>query len=109
MNKQKGFYWHVHHDKLIEWCYDYQGRVDYINKSKPKHEIETRLRLFKPVKGKLPKEFHEAGKKYEEAGKKFDEARKKYEEACKKFEEAGKKYGEASKKCDEVGKKCDEA
>ena len=61
----KGFYWHVHHDKLIEWCYNYQERVEAI-KEKPKNEIETRLRLLKPVKNfkVLPKKWVEAYKKF---------------------------------------------
>ena len=56
-----GMYWHCHHDKLYEWVYDYQERVDYIKAEKPKNEIKTRLRLFKKIKGKLPKELNEAG------------------------------------------------
>ena len=91
-------FWHCHHDNLAEWCYDYQERVDYIKKAKPKNEIETRLKLFKPVKGKLPKEFVEAGKKCDEAGKKYDEAGKKYDKAWKKYDEAWKKYFEAWRK-----------
>ena len=61
---KSGFYWHVHHDKLIEYCYDYDERVDYIKKEKPRNEIETRLRLFKPVKHleRLPKEFVKQGR-----------------------------------------------
>jgi len=31
-------------------------RIAYIKRYKPKGEIATRLRLLKPVKGKLPKE-----------------------------------------------------
>ena len=89
---KKGFYWHVHHDKLIEWCYDYKERADYIKEDKPKNEIKTRLRLFKKVKGKLPKEFVEAVNKCVEAVNKCDEAWKKYDEAWKKYDEAWKKY-----------------
>ena len=83
---KKGFYWHVYHDNLLEWCYGYQERVDYIKEKKPKNEIETRLRLFKPVKDveAIPKEYREAYKKREEAWKKWKEAEKKLEEAEKK-------------------------
>ena len=77
-NKQLGMYWHCHHDVLCEYVWDYQERVDYIKSNKPKNEIETRLRLFKKVKGKLPKEFVEALKKYDEARKKYNKAGKKY-------------------------------
>ena len=55
-----GMFWHVHHDSLIEYCYDYNGRAAYIRQHKPANEIEIRLRLFQPVKGKLPKEIIKA-------------------------------------------------
>jgi len=118
MKTKKGFYWHVHHDRLIEWCYDYQERVDYIKKNKPENEIKTRLKLFKPVKHPelLPKKFAEAGEKYNEALEKYYEAEKKYYEALKKYFEAGekydvarKKYYEAREKYYEAGEKYDEA
>src|SRR3990167_9166809 len=82
----KGFYWHVHHDNLVEWCYNYQERVEAI-KEKPKNEIKTRLRLFKPIKDvkALPKELFEAYKKRYEGYEKWYEAHKKWDEACKKF------------------------
>lgn len=108
MKKQKGFYWHVHHDTLCEWCYNYQERVDYIKKNKPKHEVKTRLRLFNPVKNVklIPKEFAEAEIKRDEALDKFAEAEIKYPEAVKKYEEACMKYEEAVKKYEEAWKKC---
>ena len=45
-----GLTWHLHHDKLVEWCADYKGRSDYIRECKPPSEINTRLKLFKFVK-----------------------------------------------------------
>ena len=100
-----GMYFHCHHDVLCEWVYDYQERVDYIKNHKPKNEIETRLRLFKKVKGKLPEEFVEEEKKFVEAWKKYDEAGKKFDEAKEKCVEAWKKYDEEWKKCVEAWKK----
>ena len=91
-------FWHVHHDYLCEYCYDYDERVRYIKKNKPENEVKTRLRLMKPVKGKLPKEFVEADKKRDEAWKKRDEAWKKWDEAYEKREEACKKWEEAYRK-----------
>ena len=44
-----GLAWHVHHDKLVEWCTDYDGRVQYIHDAKPISEQKTRLELFKFV------------------------------------------------------------
>lgn len=54
--KQEGFFWHVHHEVLFEWCFSYAERVDYIKINKPRFEQATRHRLFQPVKGKLPEE-----------------------------------------------------
>jgi uncharacterized coiled-coil DUF342 family protein len=105
----KGMFWHCHHDILCEYVYDYQERVDYIKSEKPKNEVETRLRLFKKIKGKLPIEFVEAGKKWDEVRKKLDEARKKWDEAWEKLDEARKKLDEARKKWDEAWEKCYEA
>jgi hypothetical protein len=60
MKKQTGMFWHVHHDKLLEYCYTYDERMAFIKKYKPEYEIDERLRLFKPVKGKLPDEVSKA-------------------------------------------------
>lgn len=55
-----GLVWHGHHEALIEWCYGYHERERYIQEVKAQEEslddITLRLRLFKPVKGKLPEE-----------------------------------------------------
>ena len=108
-NKKSGMYWHCHHDKLCEYVWDYAERVNYIKNNKPENEIKTRLRLFKKVKGKLPKEFVEAREKYVEAGEKYVEAEKKLVEAGKKYVEAEKKYNEAGEKYNEARKKYNEA
>jgi len=84
--KIKGMFWHCHHDKLCEWVYDYQERVNYIKSEKPKNEIETRLRLFKEVKGKLPAEVVKAWGKLKAAWEKYKAAREKYEEAREEYE-----------------------
>ena len=49
-----GFYWHVHHRVLVEWCWDAAGRRSYITTLKPKEERARRLRLLAPVKNPLP-------------------------------------------------------
>ena len=94
----KGMFWHCHHDMLCEWVYDYQERVNRIKSTKPKNEIETRLRLFKAVKGKLPAEVVKAGEKCEAAGEKCDEAREKYNAAWEKYYAAREKYYAAKEK-----------
>ena len=103
--KITGMFWHCHHDELCEYVYDYQGRVDFIKNNKPKKEIKTRLKLFKKVKGKLPKELVEAWKKYDEAREKCDEAREKWDEAREKWDEAVEKYVEAREKYNEAREK----
>ena len=61
----KGFYWHVYHDGLLDWCWDYEERVAYIKANKPKYEQELRLHLLQPVKGQLPEPLIEAGNAFE--------------------------------------------
>jgi hypothetical protein len=79
-----GFFWHIHHKTLLEWSDDIDERIDYIKSDKPEEEVETRLRLMKPVQGELPKEVFESGKAYDEAWKALDEARKAWEEALQR-------------------------
>ena len=45
--KKEGLSIHCHHNILIEYCTDYEGRVEYIKSEKPEKEQEIRLRLFK--------------------------------------------------------------
>ena len=59
-----GWYWHVHHDVLCEWCYDYEERVRFVKECKPTGEVETRLRLMQPVRGDLPERWVKAGAQY---------------------------------------------
>ena len=74
------FYWHVHHQNLCEMLTEpVENRIAYIKANKPKSEIETRLRLLKPVQHpeRLPAEWVEAHQKWVEAYKKWVEAYKK--------------------------------
>ena len=49
--------WHIHHDTLLEWSKEpLHLRAKFIKAVKPEKEIEARLRLMRPVKGKLPDE-----------------------------------------------------
>ena len=44
------YYWHIHHEQLVEATYEpIENRIFYIKSDKPKHEIETRLRLLRKV------------------------------------------------------------
>ena len=95
------FYWHLHHNSLIDFLTEpIENRIKYIKENKPKAEIELRLKLLKPIKGKLPEEYIKAWQKFYEAKQKYDEAKLKYQEAGQKHEEAWKKYYE------KVGQTC---
>jgi hypothetical protein len=50
---ETGFYWHVHHDVLYEYCYSYSARLRHI-RQKPWNEIKRRLKLFKPIRNLPP-------------------------------------------------------
>src|SRR3990167_3114493 len=80
---------HVHHDKLFEYCYNYQERVDYIKNNKPKNEIKIRLKRFvmlsKEQAAILPAQFVKTCQKYDEAWKKCVEARQKYKPQLEKI------------------------
>jgi tetratricopeptide (TPR) repeat protein len=119
-----GFAFHVHHDRLVEFCTDYDGRVAYIKSHKPEGEQELRLRLFKLIpKNKLPLQLvkametyaearetcDEAMETYAEARETCDEARETYDEAWKTYDEAWKTYAEARETCDEAWETYDEA
>ncbi len=89
--KIQGLAIHCHHDHLIEFCYDYDERVNYIIEKKPKNEQAIRLKLFKI----LPK-------------KAIAELPIKIVKACaerdKAYAEWGKAYAEWGKACAEWGK-----
>lgn len=62
--KNEGLAWHLSHDILLEYCYDYKGRVMFIERNKPKHEIPIRLQLLQFIKGELPDEVVKAACKF---------------------------------------------
>ena len=46
--KKTKFYWHIHHDQLLEPLTEpLKNRIKFIKKNKPKHEIKLRLKLLK--------------------------------------------------------------
>ena len=67
-------FWHIHHEVLLEWSDDIQERIDYIKAHKPPHEVETRLRLLKPVQGALPPKLVKAGDARDKAKAAYDKA-----------------------------------
>ena len=53
--------WHVHHELLFEALTEpIENRIAYIKEAKPKYEIETRLRLLKPILGPMPDKITKA-------------------------------------------------
>src|SRR3989304_4644257 len=96
-------YWHIHHkDFLLEWSDDIQERIDFIQAEKPKHEVEIRLRLLKPVQGALPPKLVKAGdardKAYDANAKArdaYDKARDAYVKAGDAHVKAGAAFGKA--------------
>lgn len=78
---KKGFYWHVHHDRLFGYCEDLEERIQEIRRWKPYYEIPTRIRLLKKVKN-IPPKIIEA----RQACHKAHLAAKKAEIACNKAE-----------------------
>ena len=99
---KSGFFWHIHHEILLEHSGNINERVAYIKSYKPKDQIEIRLRLMKPVKGELPQEVVKAGKVYGEAENAYNEAGKAYNEARNAYDEAWNAYDEARKAWEEA-------
>ena len=66
-NKNAKWYWHIHHEKLLELLIEpLKNRIKYIKEVKSKEEkpkkIKLRLKLLKRVKGKLPKKWADVEK-----------------------------------------------
>ena len=106
---QTGFFWHVHHRVLLEWCYDYDGRASFISEQKREDQKETRLRLFKPVKGKLPQEVVEAWQAYIKAWQAIDKAWQALNKARQAYYETQQAYNEASQAYNRARQALDEA
>ena len=52
---QTDYWWHIHHERLYEYLTEpIRARINYIKKEKLKEEVELRLKLLKPVLGKIP-------------------------------------------------------
>ena len=111
-----GMFWHIHHDVLCEWTNDIQERIAYIRKEKPIDEIETRLKLMKPVKGELPDKFVKALKArkkvweaYGKAWEDYDKAREAYCKAGEDYDKAGEDYDKAREARDKAGEAINKA
>jgi hypothetical protein len=82
------FYWHVHHDVLMETSDDIQERVAYILAEKPKDEIPLRLELLREVRGPLPVEYDRARVEWNKALFEYDRALFEYDKARVEWKKA---------------------
>ena len=107
------FYWHIHHDVLLEpLTQPLKNRIKFIKENKPKDEIELRLKLLKPVKGKLPDEVIKAweisNKVWEAYYKTWEASDKSWEASVKAWEVYAKAWetrDEARRAYDKILKK----
>src|SRR3989337_2916667 len=92
-------FWHIHHEVLLEWSDDIQERIDFIQAEKPKHEVEIRLRLLKPVQGALPPKLVKAGDARDKAYDANAKARDAYDKARDAYVKAKAAYNKAYDEC----------
>ena len=106
MKKIKGLSIHCHHNGLIEYCYDYDKRVEYIKTSKPKSEIKTRLKLFKMLSKEainaLPKRLIKADAEREKAYAEREKAYAEREKANAEWEEGKCRVGRKRSMAQEI-------
>ena len=93
-----GYYWHVHHEQLWEWCYDYDERVAYIRAEKPAGEVELRLRLMQPVRA-VPERMQRAYAEWERAVAEWERAYAEREQAVAERERAYAEWERAAAEC----------
>ena len=107
---KSGLAFHVHHNILIEFCYDYDERDKVIKRDKPRSERKLRLRLFQLIPlNRLPKKGLRAYLKAWENCIKARETYYKTIEAYNKAWEALDKAGETYYKAIEAYNKAREA
>ena len=76
--KKAKWYWHIHHNMLIEPSTNIEERIVSIKTNKPKDELGVRLRLLREVRGKLPDDLLKAREAYFKAREAYDKAREAY-------------------------------
>ena len=102
MKTKTGLFWHVHHEVLCEYSHDIDERIEYIKKNKPAHEVDLRLRLMQPVKGKLPDELVKANKARVKANKAWVKAYEARDKAYEAWVKANKAWVKARVKEDKA-------
>jgi len=85
--------WHIHHSKLLEWSERLlDERAEFIRAHKPESEIETRLRLMRPVNGTLPDAVCHARAAYNELFAVYCKMKSNYHEMRVACDEAWSAY-----------------
>ena len=96
-------YWHIHHKLILEFATEpIENRIKYIRESKPKSEIALRLKLLKPVRGKLPDDVDKAGAALVKARAALDKARVAYVKAWVAYVKARVAYVKAGADVDKA-------
>lgn len=67
MTHEPRFYWHLHHDVLVEVTTNIRERMDYIMTYKSFKEMSTRMQRMQLVRGELPDACVKAGEAYDKA------------------------------------------
>ena len=105
----QGFYWHVHHDVLFEFCHNYGERASYIRGNKAESEQAIRLKLFQPVKGELPEEVVKARQAYDQARQAHIQAWQAYDQAWQAYDQARQAHIQAWQAYDQARQAYDQA
>lgn len=58
--RERGLFWHVHHEELVEYSGDIKERRRFVRGNKPSHEVPTRLKWMQKVESPLPKDLRAA-------------------------------------------------
>ena len=98
---KNGLFTLLHHEgPLAEWSSNIQERIDYINKHKPKSEIDIRLRHIVYIpKGAIP-ELNKACSELNKAYLEYDKARSELDKACSEYDKARSEWYKARSEFD---------
>jgi len=108
--RQAGFAFHVHHDQLMEFCFDYAERIEYIKNHKPQGEQKLRLRLFRLIPPRrLPQALIGAWEVYDKAREACDKAREACDKAWEVYDKAREARNKAREACDKAWEARDKA
>ena len=86
---RSGLAFHIHDRILLEFCFDYDARVQYIKAYKPADEQELRLRLLKLIpEDEIPTDLKKAYTDYQKAIANWEKAYTDYQKAIANWEKA---------------------